>query len=384
MSVVPVASNRISVDLQAPSFADLTTMGVGGSISSYIEATSEEEIIAAVKAADEVSRPFYMIGGGSNTVAPVEPFEGVVVRDLRQELVVESESACGGVSVRVSAGMPWDTFVARAVESGWMGVEALSGIPGTVGAAPVQNIGAYGQEVAETIAAVRVWDRLLGRVRLLPLSDLELEYRNSILKRSLTEVGAGGGRTWGPTGRWVVLEVTFQMRQATLSSPIRYGQLAAELGVEIGERVESSLVREAVLRVRRSKGMVLDDADRDTWSAGSFFTNPIISLEEAERLAPDAPRFPVYERALAIGIDGKAPQVPGVTKVSAAWLIQHAGFAPGFSLPGSGAALSSRHTLAIVNRDGASAREIWELAKHIVAEVEKTFGIVLEPEPVCL
>ncbi|WP_083562820.1 UDP-N-acetylmuramate dehydrogenase [Boudabousia liubingyangii] len=384
VNVTPVPSNRIKVNPEAPTFADLTTLGVGGTIEKYLEVSTEADFLQAIKEADESQQPLYVIGGGSNTVAPAQHFPGTVIRDLRQEMDVEHDSACGGVSVRVTAGLPWDDFVAHAISNGWMGVEALSGIPGTVGAAPVQNIGAYGQEVAETLASVRVYDRLEQRAHQLALSDLELEYRNSLLKRSLSDPKVGGGRVWGPTGRWIVLEVGFQMRHATLSAPIRYEQLAQAMDAKVGDRVPAHELRQAVLEIRRRKGMVLDDQDRDTWSAGSFFTNPVIPTEKLAELPDDLPHYDVYDRALATGIKGRAPKVKGVQKVSAAWLIQHAGFEPGFALEGSQAALNSRHTLAITNQGGANATQVWDLAEHVIAGVEDKFGIKLEPEPVCL
>ena len=181
----------------------------------------------------------------------------------------------------------------QAIASHWGGFAPLSGIPGTVGAAPVQNIGAYGTEVAELLASVRAWDRAQGRTVHLALTELGLAYRDSNLKRSLTDPVHGRGRTWGPTGRWVVLSVSFTVRQASLSAPIAYSQLARTLGVELGERVPATDVRQAVLELRRSKGMVLDHADHDTWSAGSFFTNPILSTQQAASLPEGAPRFPV-------------------------------------------------------------------------------------------
>lgn len=384
-NMVTVPSSRVRPRADQPYFSYLTTMGVGGLIRKFSRPTSEDELTWAIQDADERGLLFFMLGGGSNTVAGDGFFNGLVLQDARQEITVESDSACGGVTVTATAGMPWDDFVAEAVANEWMGVEALSGIPGTVGAAPVQNIGAYGQEVAETIASVRVWDRATCRVRQLALADLELEYRNSILKRSLTDPEVGGGRVWGPTGRWVVLSVTFQFRHASLSSPIRYGQLASALGVNVGDRVESRQVRDAVLDIRRSKGMVLDDEDRDTWSSGSFFTNPIVGAEDAARLPADAPRFPVERRAQASGIQGRAPVLEGVVKVSAAWLIQHAGFGPGFRLSADAhAALSSRHCLAITNRGEATGTEIRVLSDTIRDGVRKQFGVEIYPEPVLL
>ena len=264
-----------------------------------------------------------------------------------------------------------------------MGVEALSGIPGTTGATPVQNVGAYGQEVAETISSVRVWDRFERRPRLFALGELQLTYRDSLLKRSLRDPAVGGGRVWGPTGRWVVLEVAFQFRLASLSAPIRYAELARTLGVQPGDRVPSREVRAAVLELRRGKGMVLDAADHDTWSAGSFFTNPVVTAEQAATLPPDAPRFPVADHSAIHQIGGEPVAVEGLVKTSAAWLIAHAGFGKGHGLPGP-AALSTKHVLALTNRGGATAADLRALADEVRGGVLAAFGIDLVPEPVIL
>lgn len=367
----------------APTFAALTTFRVGGAIGRYVEAHSEEEFIAAVAAADDEGSPLLVLGGGSNLLPSDEPFDGTVVRDLRRGIRAESFSTCAGAAMDVPAGHPWDDVVARAVEEEWMGVEALSGIPGTTGATPVQNVGAYGQEVAETISSVRVWDRLTRRPRLFSLGELKLGYRDSLLKRSLRDTGVGGGRVWGPTGRWVVLEVSFQLRLASLSAPIRYAELARTLGVAVGDRVPSREVRAAVLDLRRSKGMVLDPADHDTWSAGSFFTNPIVPAEQAGGLPPEAPRFPVADHSAIHQIGGAPVPVTGLVKTSAAWLISHAGFEKGHGLPGA-AALSTKHVLALTNRGGATAADIRALAAEVQDGVRRTFGIELVPEPVVL
>lgn len=267
--------------------------------------------------------------------------------------------------------MVWDEFVAWSLEEGLSGIEALSGIPGTVGAAPVQNVGAYGHEVSDALVAIRAWDRAEGGVTVIPAGDLGLAYRDSLLKRSLHE-GDAQGRVWGPTGRWVVLDATFRLERSDLSAPVLYRELAARLGVERGERAGARRVRETVLELRASKGMVLDPADHDTWSAGSFFTNPIVSEEEAARLPEGAPRFPLED---------------GRVKTSAAWLIDHAGFSTGFALAGArpeGASLSTKHVLALTNRGGARASEVVELALAVRAGVEERFGVRLVPEPVAV
>ena len=364
--------------------AELTTLRVGGPVGSYLEAGDEEEIIGAVRQADDSGTPLLVLGGGSNVLAHDAGFAGLVLRDARQRVVLTADTDCGGVEFTATAGTTWDDLVREAIASHWGGFAPLSGIPGTVGAAPVQNIGAYGSEAAELLASVRAWDRAARRVVHLPLADLRLAYRDSALKRSLTDPGVGGGRTWGPTGRWVVLSVSFHVRRATLSAPIAYNQLAAALGVELGARVDERAVREAVLNLRRSKGMVLDAADHDTWSAGSFFTNPVLTRAAADALPADAPRYPVTDHA-RIGDDGgPAPVVDGLVKTSAAWLIDHAGFAKGYALPGSAASLSTRHVLALTNRGGARAADIAALRDAVVAGVRERYGVTLVPEPVAV
>ena len=351
--------------------SDLTTLRVGGPIASEVVATSEAEFVAAVVAADEAGRTLLVLGGGSNVVASDEPFDGVVVRDARTGIVVRESSACGGSDIVIPAGHSWDDVVATAVANGWSGIEALSGIPGSVGATPVQNVGAYGQEVGDVLAFVRTWDRGTRSIRTFAHSELGLGYRTSLLKRSLSEpvnAQAADGATWGPTPRYVVLEVGLQLPLATLSAPVKYAELARKLGIEVGQRVEASLVRQAVLDLRRGKGMVLDHEDHDTWSAGSFFTNPLLSADDAARLPQDAPRFPVGD-------------AQGRVKSSAAWLISHAGFERGHGAPGA-ATLSTKHSLALTNRGGATAADVVALAREVRDGVEQAFGVRLEAEPV--
>lgn len=367
--------------------ADLTTFRVGGEISTYVEAETEDELVAAVASADDDGAPLLVLGGGSNVLASDTPFDGVVVRDARsgwEDMNPNEDGACcGGAALTVVAGQNWDEVVQLAIAEEWMGVEALSGIPGSVGATPIQNVGAYGQEVAETLSSIRVYDRLEKRTRLLALVEMKLGYRDSLMKRTLRDAEAGGGRVWGPTGRYVVLSVNFQFRLASLSAPIRYAELARVLGVDVGTRVPSAEVREAVLALRRGKGMVLDDSDHDTWSAGSFFTNPILTEEEAAALPPDAPRFPVSDHTAIHQIGGTAPVVEGMVKTSAAWLIDHAGFGKGYGLPGQ-AALSTKHALALTNRGKATAADLRALADAVRAGVKDAFGVDLVPEPVIL
>ena len=363
---------------RGPVLADLTTLRVGGPVGSLIDAATEDEFLDAVRAADDSGTPLLVLGGGSNLVCSDAGFDGVVVRDRRVELSVEDDGACGGVTVTASAGTPWSDVVSRAVDEGWVGIEALAGIPGSVGATPVQNVGAYGQEVADVIASVRTWDRAEARLRRLARSDCRFAYRSSALKASM-QLADPGGRVWRPTPRFVVLDVSFQMREGTLSAPVRYGQLADALGIEVGERAPLAEVRDAVLALRRSKGMVLDPDDHDTWSAGSFFTNPVLAAGDAARLPDDVPQYPAGNAAPAADAAGASPEV---VKTSAAWLIEHAGFGRGFALPGSRAALSSKHALAITNAGGASGDEVIALARHIRDGVRSAFGVTLEPEPV--
>jgi len=337
--------------------ADLTTLRVGGPAARFVETTTEAEFIDAIRMADDAGEPLLVVGGGSNLLVSDAGFDGLVLRDARTDVRVQDDGFCGGVSVTATAGMPWDDVVARSVSEGWVGLEALSGIPGSAGAAPVQNIGAYGAELADTLATVRVWDRELAKVRTLMLIELGFGYRTSLLKKSLAA-------PYGPTPRYVVLDVTVQMRFGTRSGPVRYAQLANALGVAEGATASVSEVRSAVLELRTAKGMVLDAADHDTWSAGSFFTNPVVGDGDV----PDgAPRYP------AAG---------GLVKTSSAWLIEHAGIPKGFALPGSRAAISSKHTLALTNRGGATAAEVLDLARHVHTAVRERYGIDLAPEPV--
>ncbi|HET9656230.1 MAG TPA: UDP-N-acetylmuramate dehydrogenase [Kineosporiaceae bacterium] len=336
--------------------ADLTTLRVGGRAARYVVAGTTDAVIDAVSAADAAGRPVLLVGGGSNLLVGDDGFDGDVIRLATRGLDVEVSDACSGVTVRVAAGEPWDAVVTEAVGRGWSGIEALSGVPGSTGATPVQNVGAYGQEVAETIARVRTWDREQGRVATLAAADCEFGYRNSRLKQERFRGGP----------RFVVLEVTFQLALADLSAPVRYTELARNLGVEPGGRAPLAEVRDAVLGLRRGKGMVLDDADHDTWSAGSFFTNPILDGAAAAVLPEDSPRWPTAD---------------GRVKASAAWLIEHAGFGRGYGLPGP-ASLSTKHTLALTNRGDARAEDLLALARTVRDGVREAYGVTLVPEPV--
>jgi UDP-N-acetylmuramate dehydrogenase len=333
---------------------DHTTLRLGGPAGRMVTAGSEAELVAAVSAADDAGEALLVLGGGSNLVVSDDGFPGTVVRIATRGVRpdVEDGVSCGGVMVTVAAGENWDDLVDRAVDSGWVGVEALSGIPGAVGATPIQNVGAYGQEVSQTIAGVRVWDRKLRGVRTFANADCGFGYRTSRFKAD--------------PGRHLVLEVTFQFTQGTLGAPVRYAELAATLGIEQGERAPLADVRAAVLKLRTGKGMVLDPADHDTWSAGSFFTNPIVP---ADRVPEGAPAW---------------PNADGTVKTSAAWLIERAGFGKGYGLDRDGArvGLSTKHTLALTNRGTATAVDLLALAREVRDGVEERFGIRLVNEPV--
>lgn len=342
-----------------PRLSTLTTLRVGGVPQRLVDAATEAELIAAVRAADEADEPVLLLGGGSNIVVADSGFAGTVVRVGTRGVRLE-EDGCGGAWITVAAGESWDALVERAVEEEWSGLEALSGIPGLVGATPIQNVGAYGSEIGDSIARVRLWDRRRARVEVWPVGDLGLGYRTSRLKVE--------------PERYVVLEVSFQLRRGSLSAPIRYGELARRLDVAEGARVPMTQVREAVLELRRGKGMIatapgLDrrPVDHDTWSVGSFFINPVLPRGVADRLPPEAPRF---------------EQGADEVKTSAAWLVEAAGFPRGWRpVPDFPAALSSRHTLAITNRGTATAADVLEVAARVRAGVSHMFGIVLEPEP---
>jgi UDP-N-acetylmuramate dehydrogenase len=338
--------------VSCPALSELTTLRVGGRPRRCVETATAEELVEAVRAADDAGEPVLVVAGGSNLLVSDDGFDGTVVLVRTCGVDVVSADACAGAAVRVAAGEVWEDVVARAVAEGWSGVEALSGIPGSTGATPIQNVGAYGQEVSDTLASVRVWDRVERRVRTLAVGECGFGYRWSRFKAE--------------PGRWLVLDVTFQLPLGDLGAPVRYAELARTLGVPLGARAPLAEVREAVLALRRSKGMVLDGADHDTWSAGSFFTNPVLPAAEAAGLPDGAPRFDAGN---------------GRVKTSAAWLIERAGFAKGHGLPGP-ASLSTKHTLALTNRGSARASDLLALAREVRDGVRGRFGIGLLNEPV--
>jgi UDP-N-acetylmuramate dehydrogenase len=359
------------VDLSA-----YTTLGLGGPARRFAEPATGDELIAEVRAADQQGDPLLVLGGGSNLVVSDDGFDGTALRVATSGLTVRDQ--VGDTLVTAAAGESWEDLTARCAETELAGIECLAGIPGLVGATPIQNVGAYGQEVAETITTVRAFDRARAEVVELAGEQCGFGYRTSMFKRSTgwqPPAAPPRARQEAPTGRFVVLEVTFALTRDPLSGPVRYAELARSLGVATGDRVPLAEVRAAVLALRRGKGMVVDPDDPDTRSAGSFFTNPVISQDqfaELERIA--AARF---------GRDVSVPRFPagdGV-KVPAAWLIERAGFTKNFPY-GAAIHVSAKHTLALVNHGGGSTKDLIALAGEIRDGVKEAFGIKLAPEPV--
>ena len=353
------ASSRTARHAKRPMslLSELTTLRLGGPAARMVEARTEDEVVAAVAEADEKSEPLLVLAGGSNVVIADEGFPGTVVRILTTGI----EDHGAGV-LTAQAGEPWDPFVERAVTNELAGIECLSGIPGSVGATPIQNVGAYGQDVSETITRVRAYNRHTRETRELAPEECGFTYRSSVFKRD--------------PGHWVVLAVTYALTPQPESRPIRYPELARELGVEAGATAPLRDVREAVLRLRRSKGMVVDPDDPDSVSAGSFFTNPILDADDFDRLRERA------QQRLGDGAQPPAwPEADGRVKTSAAWLVERAGFARGYGSPGP-VSLSTKHTLALTNRGGATAVQLLALAREIADGVEREFDVRLVPEPV--
>jgi len=332
----------------SPQLNSLTTLRLGGPAKRLVTVVDDGEIRALAREAGEL----LVLAGGSNVVVADEGFPGTVL--LLRSHGVTVTPAPAGVSVTVAAGHPWDELVAQAVAEGWAGIECLSGIPGSAGATPIQNVGAYGQEVAETITGVRVYDRERDSVYAMTPAQCGFVYRGSVFKHS---------------ARWIVLDVTFELATRPLSAPVRYAELARALAVAPGERVPLVDARAAVLALRAGKGMVLDPADPDTYSAGSFFTNPVLSLAEFAALQGRTPAEPP-----------RFPGPDGTVKTSAAWLIERAGFPKGY---GQGQVrISGKHTLALTNRGDGTTAELLDLAREIRAGVAARFGVTLHPEPV--
>jgi UDP-N-acetylmuramate dehydrogenase len=327
--------------------APLTTLRIGPVARRLITCTSTEQIVEVLRASDDV----LVLAGGSNVVLADD------LTDLTVVLLANTEITVEGNIVRAEAGAPWDDVVVTSLAHGLGGLECLSGIPGSAGATPVQNVGAYGAEVADTIRRVRLLDRRTGEDRWVTPDALQFGYRTSILKHSQAAV---------------VLEVEFALDAEGRSAPMRYGELAAALDAEPGSRTDPVVVREAVLSLRRSKGMVLDEADHDTWSVGSFFTNPVVSTGEFDRLRSQ--------------IDGPVPNYPAPdgVKLAAGWLVERAGFGKGYPGDGAPARLSTKHALAVTNRGGATTTDVISLARAVRDGVRTTFGIDLTPEPILI
>ena len=393
-------TDPVAAPVPAPvTLAELTTLRVGGAPARLIAPADEAGLVQAALDAWGSDEPWVLLGGGSNTVAADTGFDGTVIRVRTRGVEVlapandtgadpDADGSVDGrpVRIRVQAGEPWDDLVALTVANGWAGIEALSGIPGTSGAAPVQNIGAYGQELASSLAAIDFLDFESGEVERLSAAELGLGYRTSVLKQ---------GR------RGVVLAIELELRDMTtpaavlgsaLSQPVSYPQLAQALGVQLGDRVPLDDLRQSVLGLRAGKGMVLDPADPDTFSAGSFFTNPIVTESFARTLPENAPRWKqadidLPDRVIPLDEYAGVGPMPGAevlrtVKLSAAWLIENSGIHRGFRLPGSNAAISSKHTLAITNTGTATADEIGQLARYVQQRVQSDFGVILHPEPV--
>ena len=320
-----------------------TTLRVGGPANNFVRVSTEEEIITAIESAGD--QPILILGSGSNVLISDTGFPGTVIQIANNKVTAEVD-ACSGATLNIGAGENWDDFVKTTIDRGWAGLETLSGIPGTVGAAPIQNIGAYGHEVSEFVMRVRTYDRQAKAIKTFTNQECEFSYRDSVFKKNL--------------GRYVVIEVQFNLRRGEMTAPITYAELAAELGIALGEKCDVIKTREAVLKIRGRKGMLLNDSDKDTFSAGSFFTNPIVS----ENLIPEgAPKY---------------PQADGTFKTSAAWLIEQSGICKGQTF--NGAAISGKHVLAITNADNAKASDIAALAMQVKDAVKLKFGIELVPE----
>ena len=355
------------------SLAELTTLGIGGPAVSLLQPATRDELVAQTLATWNSPEDWLILGGGSNVVIADEGFDGVVLRVATRGLAATRAEGSRPVRLTVEAGEPWDAVVAHTVENGWSGIEALSGIPGSSGAAPVQNIGAYGQELSSSLVSIDFLDFDTEKVVRIPAAELGLGYRTSALKR-------------GRLGLVVALELALA-DDGALSQPIAYAQLATALDVRIGDRVPVGDLRAAVLELRASKGMLWDPADPDSASAGSFFTNPVVTETFARGLPTDAPRWPTApeEAARVLPLGSDIPHVVRgeyLVKLSAAWLIEQAGISRGFAIPGSRAAISSKHTLAIVNRGGATAADVVQLAGYIQTRVLAEFGVNLQAEPV--
>ncbi|QNP64729.1 UDP-N-acetylmuramate dehydrogenase [Streptomyces genisteinicus] len=336
--------------------APLTTFRLGGPATRLIEATTDDEVVSAVREADDSGTPLLIVGGGSNLVIGDKGFDGTALRIATRGFSLD------GTRLELAAGETWTDAVARTVEAGLAGVECLAGIPGSAGATPIQNVGAYGQEVSQTITEVVAYDRTAGRTVTLTAQECAFSYRHSRFKEH--------------PERYVVLRVRFALEDAGgLSAPVRYAETAKRLGIEAGERVPAAEAHRTVLALRAGKGMVLDPEDHDTWSAGSFFTNPILTAAQYEDFLGR-----VRDRLGDGAVPPAYPAGDGLTKTSAAWLIDRAGFTKGY---GQGPArISTKHTLALTNRGEATTEDLLALAREVVAGVRDAFGVTLVNEPV--
>ncbi|MEU4239259.1 UDP-N-acetylmuramate dehydrogenase [Actinoplanes sp. NPDC026619] len=349
---MPDVSSQRQTDAPASSLAAYTTLRLGGQPGTLTVAVETDQAVATVRNAAKGCRPVLVLAGGSNVVIGDAGFAGEVLL-LRTRGIEVVEAQAQSVVVRVAAGEVWDDFVEYAVTSGWSGIEFLSGIPGSAGATPIQNVGAYGSEVADTIVAVHAYDREHDAIRAMSPAECAFAYRSSVFKHS---------------DRYLVLHVNFRLTVSAESAPIRYAELARSLGAEAGDRVPLRQARDTVLKLRAGKGMVLDPEDHDTWSVGSFFTNPVVSAAQWATLGLEqAPHWP--------GADG-------TVKIPAAWLIEHAGFPKGYA--GDGVSISTKHTLALTNRGGGTTTALLDLARTIRDGVRDRFGIELHPEPVLI
>jgi UDP-N-acetylmuramate dehydrogenase len=328
-----------------------TTLRLGGPAGTLTVATETDEAVATVRNAYATGSPLLILAGGSNVVVGDAGFAGEVLL-LRTRGIEVVRARPESVVLRVAAGEVWDDFVEYAVTNGWSGVECLSGIPGSTGATPIQNVGAYGQEVAHTIVAVHAYDREHGTIRAMTPAECGFAYRSSVFKHN---------------DRYLVTHVDFRLEVSDESAPIRYAELARSLGANPGDRVALRQARDTVLKLRAGKGMVLDPDDKDTWSVGSFFTNPVLPAERWTALALDAPHWPADD---------------GTVKIPAAWLIERAGFPKGYPGSAGTVAISTKHTLALTNRGAGTTAALLSLARTIRDGVQARFGIELHPEPV--
>lgn len=369
-------------EIEPVRLAELTTLRTGAAPEQMFEATTTAGLVEALRETWARGDEWFVLGGGSNLFVGDEPFEGTVIR-VRTEGIEELPSPHQGrIRLRAQAGHGWDDLVAYAVARGYAGLEAMSGIPGTVGAAPVQNIGAYGQEIQETLVEVELIDESTGEISTVPAAELGLGFRTSVLKHHHGSV---------PLRRAVILSVTVDLLIAG-ERVVRGEQLRRALGLTDETPVPLGWVRERILATRASKGMLLDADDPDTHGVGSFFQNAIVTAAVARALPTECPRWPVAPDLDAVTViplasyDGMVPTSKPATvsdvKVSAAWLIEQAGIRKGFKLPRSRASVSTKHALALTNRGGATAGEVAELARFIQSRVHAEFGLVLQPEPV--